>query len=121
MSPLLQQIEAFTSGTASEFAFPADLSVEERKLVKIEAEKLGLSSQSFGMGSERRIHIFKPTSSKTMAPEPVKYSVKNTFIEPLDAWTPAMTRHWWHLLTSPCPWVLCKITLQKKRSLMQLF
>jgi len=90
MSSVLQQIEAFTSGTASEFAFPADLSVEERKLVKIEAEKLGLSSQSFGMGSERRIHIFKPASSRTIAPEPVKYSVKNTFIEPPDAWTPAM-------------------------------
>jgi len=32
----------------------------------------------------------KPASSMTIAPEPVKYSVKNTFIEPLDTWTPAM-------------------------------
>jgi len=90
MSAIENQIEAFVSGTASEYAFPG-LSVEERKLVKSTAEKLGLSSRSFGMGSERQIHIFKPVSSMTPALEPVKYSVKNTFVDgPVDGWTPAM-------------------------------
>jgi hypothetical protein len=85
MCSIVQQVEAFASGTRSEYAFPAGLSVEERKLVKMTAEKLGLSSQSFGMGGERQIHIFKPTSSMTPILEPVKYSVKNTFVDgPLD-------------------------------------
>merc|ERR1719387_807677 len=81
MSPIEKQIEAFMSTAASEYAFPAGLSVEERKVVKTVAEKLGLSSRSFGMGSERQIHIFKPASSVTAALEPVEYSVKNTFID----------------------------------------
>jgi len=92
MSPIAiqQQIEAFASGTESEFAFPAGLSVEDRKLVKVSAEKLGLSSCSYGMGSERQIHIFKPASSMTSAT--VKYSVKNTFVDgPLDATEPQPT------------------------------
>jgi hypothetical protein len=57
-----KQVQAFASGTMTEYAFPAVLTAEERKTVKVTAEKLGLSSQSFGMGSERRIHIFKSTS-----------------------------------------------------------
>lgn len=86
MSTILEQIQAFTSGTESEYAFPAGLSVEERKLVKVTAEKLGLSSHSFGMGGDRRIHIFKPASSMKATLDPIKYSVKNTFIDgPLDA------------------------------------
>jgi hypothetical protein len=80
MSSVQHQIADFISGTQSEYAFPAELSVEERKLVKTTAEKLGLSSRSFGMGSERQIHIFKPVSS-TSAIQPVEYSVKNTFID----------------------------------------
>merc|ERR1719174_2093734 len=80
-----QQIEAFMSGTAFEYAFPAGLTVEERKAVKSAAEKFGLSSRSFGMGSERQIHIFKHASSMAATLEPVKYSVRNTFIDgPLD-------------------------------------
>eukprot|EP00746_Dinoflagellata_sp_MGD_P162893 gnl/MRDRNA2_/MRDRNA2_90637_c0_seq1.p1 gnl/MRDRNA2_/MRDRNA2_90637_c0~~gnl/MRDRNA2_/MRDRNA2_90637_c0_seq1.p1 ORF type:complete len:503 (+),score=121.42 gnl/MRDRNA2_/MRDRNA2_90637_c0_seq1:86-1510(+) len=81
MSSIQHQIAAFISGSSSEYSFPVELSIEERKLVKITAEKFGLSSRSFGMGSERRIHIFKPASSVTAALEPVEYSVKNTFID----------------------------------------
>jgi hypothetical protein len=81
MSSIQHQIAAFISGSSSEYSFPAGLSIEERKLVKTTAEKLGLSSRSFGMGSERQIHIFKPASSITPALEPVEYSVKNTFID----------------------------------------
>eukprot|EP00746_Dinoflagellata_sp_MGD_P164827 gnl/MRDRNA2_/MRDRNA2_93720_c0_seq1.p1 gnl/MRDRNA2_/MRDRNA2_93720_c0~~gnl/MRDRNA2_/MRDRNA2_93720_c0_seq1.p1 ORF type:complete len:443 (+),score=106.49 gnl/MRDRNA2_/MRDRNA2_93720_c0_seq1:82-1410(+) len=70
-----KQIEAFATGFDSEYAFPANLSVEERKLVKSAAEKFGLSTKSFGMGGERKIHVFKA----------VKYSVKNTFVDgPVD-------------------------------------
>lgn len=84
-SSVEQQIEAFMSRTAFEYAFPAGLTVEERKAVKSAAEKFGLSSRSFGMGSERQIHIFKPASSMAATLEPVKYSVRNTFIDgPLD-------------------------------------
>lgn len=89
MSSILQQIEDFTSGSASEYAFPAGLSVKERKLVKTTADKLGLSSRSFGMGSDRQIHIFKAATPMTV--EPVKYAVKNTFVDgPVDEWSPAM-------------------------------
>jgi len=76
-----EQFETFMSGTASEYAFPTGLSVEERKLVKSTAEKLGFSSSSFGMGSERQIHIFKPASWELSTLEPIKYSVKNTFVD----------------------------------------
>jgi len=62
MSTIQQQIEAFTCGQESQYTFAAGLSVEERKLVKVTAEKLGLSSRSFGMGRDRQIHIFKPAS-----------------------------------------------------------
>lgn len=86
MSSIEKQIEGFVSGTTSEYAFPAGLSVEERKLVKSSAEKLGLSSRSFGMGIDRQIHIFKPASSTTHVGQPIRYSVKNTFVDgPLDA------------------------------------
>jgi hypothetical protein len=64
MCSIEKQIRAFVAGNSSEHAF-AGLSIEERKLVKITAEKLGLSSRSFGMGSERQIHIFKPASPPT--------------------------------------------------------
>jgi len=85
-STIERQIEVFASGIASELAFPAELTAQERKLVKITAEKCGLSSCSFGMGDERRIHIFKPTAPKTLAlselvTAPVEYSVKNTFVD----------------------------------------
>lgn len=91
MSSIENQIQAFVAGTASEHAFPG-LSVEERKLVKLTAEKFGLRSSSFGMGNERQIHIFKPApepvkysdvvkSSMKPALAPVKYSVKNTFVD----------------------------------------
>jgi hypothetical protein len=84
-----EKFEAFMSGTVSEYVFPAGLSVEERKAVKITAEKLGLSSRSYGMGSERQIHIFKPISSMTPSLETIKYSVKNTFVDgPLDVTEP---------------------------------
>jgi len=79
---LAKQVQAFASGTMAEYAFPAELTAEERKVVKMTAEKLGLSSQSFGMGTDRQIHIFKPTASLLMAKlEPMKYSVKNTFVD----------------------------------------
>jgi len=42
---------------------------------------LGLSSQSFGMGTDRRIHIFMDMASSMTTLEPVKYSVKNTFVD----------------------------------------
>jgi len=81
MSSIQHQIATFISGTSSEYSFPAELSIEERKLVKTTAEKFGLCSRSFGMGTERQIHIFKPASSTPAALEPVEYSVKNTFID----------------------------------------
>jgi len=59
---LEKQVQAFASGKIAEYAFPAELTAGERKTVKTAAEKLGLSSQSFGMGRERQIHIFKATS-----------------------------------------------------------
>lgn len=76
-----KQIEDFVAGSASEYAFPADLSSEKRKLVKITAEKFGLSTKSFGMGGERQIHIFKPALSTKPEFEAIKYSVKNTFVD----------------------------------------
>jgi len=78
MLQINQQIGDFILAAASEYAFPAELSVAERKQVKNIAEKFGLRTCSFGMGSDRRIHLFKRT-------EPVEYSVKNTFVDgPLD-------------------------------------
>jgi hypothetical protein len=78
-STIEKQIEAFATGSDSEYAFTADLSVEERKLVKSVAEKFGFSTKSFGMGGDRKIHIFKPEFKA------VKYSVKNTFVDgPVD-------------------------------------
>lgn len=89
---LEKQVEAFASGTETEYAFPAELSVEERKVVKNAAKKFGLSSDSFGMGAERCIHIFKRGSSSTPALKPIVYSVKNTFVdEPLDPSQPVDT------------------------------
>jgi hypothetical protein len=83
-------MDVFLAGSTSEYAFPADLSVEDRKLVKTTAEKFGLSTKSFGMGSERRIHIFKPKASTEAALEAVKYSVKNTFVDgPVDPTAPS--------------------------------
>jgi len=76
-----KQIEAFAAGSDSQYAFPADLSVEDRKLVKSAAEKFGLSTKSFGMGGERKIHIFKPDASAALEFQAVKYSVKNTFVD----------------------------------------
>eukprot|EP00746_Dinoflagellata_sp_MGD_P083799 gnl/MRDRNA2_/MRDRNA2_33323_c0_seq2.p1 gnl/MRDRNA2_/MRDRNA2_33323_c0~~gnl/MRDRNA2_/MRDRNA2_33323_c0_seq2.p1 ORF type:complete len:452 (-),score=114.49 gnl/MRDRNA2_/MRDRNA2_33323_c0_seq2:337-1692(-) len=82
---LEKQVEAFARGVETEYAFPASLSVEERKEVKNAAKKFGLSSDSFGMGAERRIHIFQPSSSSKPALKPIVYSVKNTFVdEPVD-------------------------------------
>jgi len=82
---LEQQVEAFACGTETQYAFPAELSVEERKVVKNAAKKFGLSSDSFGMGAERCIHIFKKGGSTTPALQPIVYSVKNTFVdEPVD-------------------------------------
>lgn len=78
-STIEKQIEAFVAGTESEHAFPAELSADERKLVKVTAEKLGLSSRSFGMAADRRVHIFK--ASKIPALEAVQFSVKSTFID----------------------------------------
>lgn len=80
-STIEKQIEVFVAGTDCEHAFPAELSADERRLVKVTAEKLGLSSRSFGMAAERRIHIFK--ASKTPASEAMQFSVKNTFIDGL--------------------------------------
>jgi len=89
---LEKQVEAFACGTETEYAFPAELSVEERKVVKNAAKKFGLSSDSFGMGAERCIHIFKRASSSTPALKPIVYSVKNTFVdEPLDPSQPVVT------------------------------
>jgi hypothetical protein len=83
-SALEKQVEAFASSLETDYAFPASLSVEERKVVKNAAKKFGLSSDSFGMGAERCIHIFKPGKS-TPALKPIVYSVKNTFVdEPVD-------------------------------------
>jgi hypothetical protein len=70
MATIQQQIQAFTCGKETEYTFPAGLGVEERKLVKASAEKLGLSSRSFGMGKDRQIHIFKPASWSAPAMEP---------------------------------------------------
>jgi len=86
-STIEKQVQVFAAGTASEYTFSAELSVEERKIVKTTAEKLGLSSRSFGIGTDRRIHIFNPTALVEL--EPIKYSVKNTFVDgPLDATEP---------------------------------
>lgn len=93
MMALEKTVQAFASGTTVEYAFPADLTAEDRKTVKTIAEKLGLSSQSFGMGGERRIHIFKkksensPRSSDTGSTaeseshDPTEFiSIKNSFL-----------------------------------------
>jgi hypothetical protein len=81
-----QQVREFAAGSESEYVFSSDLSVEERKVVKSVAEMLGLRTQSFGMGADRRIHVFpplKPTQPSTRSE--VKYSVKNTFVDwPVD-------------------------------------
>lgn len=76
VSTIEEQVEAFASGTAAEYTFPAELSAEERKLVKIAAEKSGLSSQSLGISGERRIHIFKPAASTTQETVHVNGSLK---------------------------------------------
>jgi len=78
MSPVSDQIVAFMSGTATEYAFSAGLTAEERKLVKNTAEKMGLSSRSFGMGSERQIHIFKPATMMTPETKPEAGSFAGT-------------------------------------------
>lgn len=83
VSVIEKQIECFARGTESEYAFPAELTAQERKLVKSTAEKCGLSSCSFGMGSERRIHIFKLVAPATKGLKLVEYSVKNTFVDGL--------------------------------------
>eukprot|EP00746_Dinoflagellata_sp_MGD_P161829 gnl/MRDRNA2_/MRDRNA2_89117_c0_seq1.p1 gnl/MRDRNA2_/MRDRNA2_89117_c0~~gnl/MRDRNA2_/MRDRNA2_89117_c0_seq1.p1 ORF type:complete len:426 (-),score=93.36 gnl/MRDRNA2_/MRDRNA2_89117_c0_seq1:295-1572(-) len=76
-----EQVKNFASGTGSEYAFPAELTAQERKLVKKTAEKIGLPSCSYGMGSERRIHIFRPTAPTAQVLKPAEYSVKNTFVD----------------------------------------
>jgi len=76
-----KQIENFVAGSASEYAFPAELSAEKRKLVKMTAEKFGLATKSFGMGSDRQIHIFKPALSTKPELQTIEYSVKNTFVD----------------------------------------
>jgi hypothetical protein len=76
-----EQVKSFASGAASEYAFPAELTAQERKLVKKMAEKFGLPSCSYGMGGERRIHIFRPTAQVL---QPVEYSVKNTFVDSIE-------------------------------------
>jgi len=87
-STLEKEVQVFASGCMAEHAFPADLSSDERKFVKQVADRLRLPSQSFGMGSDRCIHIFRP--APLLAPQPeafelVEYSVKNTFIDgPMD-------------------------------------
>jgi hypothetical protein len=80
-STIEKQVETFATGPDSEYAFPANLSVEERKLVKSTAEKFGFSTKSFGMGGERKIHIFKSEASAALEFQAVKYSVKNTFVD----------------------------------------
>lgn len=86
LSTIEKQVEAFANGSDSEYAFPAELSVEERKLVKTSAEKYGLSTKSFGLAGERKIHVFKRSVSTSPEFEAVKYSVKNTFVDgPVDA------------------------------------
>jgi len=93
VSTIEKQIEDFSAGSVSEYAFPAELSVGDRKLVKSTAEKLGLSTKSFGMGGERRIHVFKSSASTTPELEAVKYSVKNTFVDaPVDPSAPQATQ-----------------------------
>lgn len=85
-STIEKQIEAFSAGSASEYAFPSELTADERKMVKTTAEKFDLSTKSFGMGGERQIHIFKRATSTTPEFEAVKYSVKNTFVDgPVDS------------------------------------
>jgi hypothetical protein len=87
-----EQVQMFANGCAAEYAFPPELSSDDRKLVKKAADRLGLPSQSLGMGSDRRIHIFRPPQSSTPEPQarlqkfaPVEYLVKNTFIDgPVD-------------------------------------
>jgi hypothetical protein len=78
MSLIQKRIEDFTYGAGTQYTFPAELNVEERKLVKATAEKLGLSSRSFGMGTERQIHIFKPTSWTASTAEPSANSETET-------------------------------------------
>lgn len=80
-SRIEEQVEAFVSGTATEYAFSAELTAQDRKLVKKISEKFGLPSCSYGMGSERRIHIFKPMAPTAQVLKPVEYSVKNTFVD----------------------------------------
>lgn len=87
---LERQVEAFACGTETEYAFPSTLTIEERKVVKNAAKKFGLESDSFGMGSERCIHIFKRGGSSSVALKPIVYSVKNTFVdEPVDPSQPS--------------------------------
>lgn len=77
------EVREFSTGSGAEYAFPAELTVEERKVVKAAAEANGLTSQSLGMGADRRIHIFRPTPPAKF--EPIAYAVKNTFVDgPVD-------------------------------------
>lgn len=93
---LEEQVQMFASGCAAEHAFPAELSSDERKFVKKVADRLGLPSQSLGMGSDRHIHIFRPALPSAPQPQPqsfapVEYLVKNTFIDgPVDQEQPAV-------------------------------
>jgi hypothetical protein len=80
-STIEEQVASFASGAETEYAFPAELNAHDRKLVKKIAEKFGLPSCSYGMGSERRIHIFRPAASTVQVLKPVEYSVKNTFVD----------------------------------------
>lgn len=90
LTSLEKQVEAFALSAETEYAFPPELSVEERKVVKNSAKKFGLSSDSFGMGAERCIHIFKLGGSLAPALKPIEYSVKNTFVdEPVDPSQPS--------------------------------
>lgn len=90
-----EEVRAFAAGSALEYSFPSELSAKERKVVKEEAERLGLSTKSFGMGLDRRIHIFRPSTppSPSLSPSQpelstisAQNSAKNTFIdEPIDS------------------------------------
>jgi len=91
---LEKQVQDFASGKMADYAFPAELTARERKTVKMAAEKLGLSSRSFGMGMQRQIYIFKANSnesprssdtgstaeSESQGPAVEFVSIKNSFV-----------------------------------------
>jgi len=73
-----------TSDCAS-LELPCSLTAEERKYVKSVAERhSGIKCESFGMGKDRKLHLFKCNLGGTSVgyqSTPSRVSIKNTFID----------------------------------------